>query len=179
MRRGRDYPLEALRAALPGASFAAEVDGLDGSIVDNQHYFETIRARSPSFAARFLAGRQALPDFDRVFGASERVGWLRALPANASEADVEALCARVAEVLDAEAAGSDLQVAPTTIASLRCLGALTILRRGTDKSNAVAAAAANCGIDAADVLAFGDADNDLGLFHFSRHTLIGTVDGKH
>ena len=171
MRHGRDYPLKALRAALPGASFAAEVDGLGGSIIDSEQYFETIRDRCPKFAARFLAGRQPTPEFDRVFGASERIGWLRALPANASEADAESLCARISDVLAADAPGSDLHVAPTTIVSLRCLGALTILRRGTDKSNGLAAAATACEIDAADVLAFGDHDNDLGMFKWAGQSV--------
>ena len=34
MRPGREYPLDALRTALPGASFCAEIDGLGGSIID-------------------------------------------------------------------------------------------------------------------------------------------------
>lgn len=171
MCHGRDYPLGALRAALPGASFAAEVDGLDGSIIDSDHYFETIRARSPKFAARFLAGRQPTPDFDRVFGGAERVGWLRAVPANASEAETDALCARVAELLTEEAPGSDLTVAPTTIASLRSLGALTILRRGTDKSNGLAAVAAAHQIEASEVLAFGDHMNDVGMFAWAGQSV--------
>ena len=58
MRPGHAYPLDALREALPGASFAAEIDGLDdGAIIDRQAYIDTITAASPSFAARFLAGR--------------------------------------------------------------------------------------------------------------------------
>ena len=99
-QRGRG----ALRAALPGASFAAEVDGLGGFIIDSEQYIDTIRSRSPGFAQRFLAGRQATPDFDHVFGASERIGWLRALPENATEADADALCERVADALTATAA---------------------------------------------------------------------------
>ena len=34
MLPGREYPLDALRTALPGASFCAEIDGLGGSIID-------------------------------------------------------------------------------------------------------------------------------------------------
>ena len=157
MRPGREYPLDALRAALPGASYCAEVDGLGGSIIDCEHYLETIRERSPAFADRFLAGREVTPDFDQVFGAAERVGWLRAMPPSASEADAAELCARVASVLSTAAAhGSELHVAPTTVQSLKSLGALTILRPGTDKSRGLAAVSAALGIDAADVLAFGD-----------------------
>ena len=33
MLPGREYPLDALRTALPGASFCAEIDGLGGSII--------------------------------------------------------------------------------------------------------------------------------------------------
>lgn len=33
MLPGREYPLDALRSALPGASFCAEIDGLGGSII--------------------------------------------------------------------------------------------------------------------------------------------------
>ena len=171
MRPGREYPLDALRAALPGASFCAEVDGLGGSIIDSEHYISTIRERSPAYAARFFAGRHVTPDFDRVFGAAERVGWLRAIPASASEADAEKLCACVAAVLSREAPRSELHVALTTVQSLRGLGALTILRRGTDKSRGLAAVSAALGIEAADVLAFGDHNNDLGMFEWAGQSL--------
>ena len=171
MRPGSAYPLGALRAALPGASFAAEVDGLGGFIIDSEQYIDTIRSRSPGFAQRFLAGRQATPDFDHVFGASERIGWLRALPENATEADADALCERVADALTATAPGSDLQVTTCSIVSLRSLGALTISTRGTDKSSGLAAATAACGINAADVLAFGDHDNDLAMFAWAGQSV--------
>ena len=36
MLPGREYPLDALRSALPGASFCAEIDGLGGSIIDRR-----------------------------------------------------------------------------------------------------------------------------------------------
>mmetsp|Transcript_1237 Transcript_1237/g.3470 ORF Transcript_1237/g.3470 Transcript_1237/m.3470 type:complete len:327 (-) Transcript_1237:276-1256(-) len=170
MRTGRAYPLDALREALPDASFAAEIDGLEGSIIDSQAYIDTIRAGSASFAARFLAGREPTPNFDHVFRHARRVGWLRALP-EAAESNSEALCSRINDVLQAHAPMSDLQAAPTSIPRLRSLGALTIMRRGTDKRNGLAAAAKTYGLDASDVLAFGDHNNDLGMFAWAGQSV--------
>ena len=85
-------------------------------------------------------------------------------------------------------------MAPTTIASLRGLGnpnpspkpnphphqapspspspgALTILRRGTDKSRGLAAAAAAIGVEAQAFLALGDHANDLGMFAWAGQSL--------
>ena len=77
----------------------------------------------------------------------------------------------MAEVLAAHAPESELRVAPTTIPRLRSLGALTILRRGTDKRNGLAAAASACGLDAGEFLAFGDHDNDLGMFSWAGQSV--------
>ena len=48
---------------------------------------------------------------------------------------------------------------------------MTISTRGTDKSSGLAAATAACGINAADVLAFGDHDNDLAMFAWAGQSV--------
>lgn len=41
--------------------------------------------------------------------------------------------------------------------------------KGVDKSNALAGLCAELGIDRAEVMAFGDADNDLGMLEFAGY----------
>ena len=172
MRAGRDWPpLAKIRAAVPGCGLCAEIDDAQSvhALIDSRAYIDAIEEGAPSFAARFLVGREpsAPGEFDAAFRAAERIGWMRLVPPRPEEGQLE----RVAAVLREHAAAADLEVVQTSVKSLKRLGGLTISRRGTDKSKGLQVVADALGLSAADFLAFGDQFNDLEMFEWAGQSM--------
>ena len=182
--------LAAVAAQLPGCSFGAQLHsrGYDGfgvfGSVATAGLRQTLEEANPdsyispkSLEAMVENGHRTAEDMARrsptevtpeqlmeQLEGESAVGWVRIV----ADADVEpaALEAQLQPLLDAENAehaGSNATFMSPGLAGPTCV----FRQAGTDKAVALAAVVEMLGITAADCCAFGDGDNDLGMFRWA------------
>jgi len=162
--------VEQISREMPAASFAADMDG--EILISSSNYFDLVREHNLYFFNKMLSDKKPMPlDFMPRLEASMRIAWMRVLHPTIS---TEQLRTRVNEIVELHHQKATLESetrVPLDVASstlrLGPTGAITVRSVDNDKRVGLAVIAKEWGLDPQEFLAFGDAQNDLGMFRWA------------
>lgn len=157
--------LEEITSAVPGVSFAAEINAASGVAISSQTYLDTIERCNPYFFERMLAGKTPVDDFFATVAAAERVNWVRCVGTGEDDGSGKLLAAVRAvtpEGLRCEPSTIQLPGGPESV----------VVKPDTSKAKGLDAVVASRGIKPEEVCAFGDAENDHEMLSWAGAAVV-------